>query len=91
MHSKTVVLVLFVICVALWLFAAEIYFFMFSCFALFIVLMVCVVGPVKQCVHLVGDGEAGFLVSQWFEACHYENTPIQIYRKFHHQKLKFFG
>ena len=22
--------------------------------------------------------------------CHYENTPIQIYRKFHLQKLKFF-
>ena len=21
---------------------------------------------------------------------HYENTPIQIYRKFHHQKLKIF-
>ena len=21
---------------------------------------------------------------------HYENTPIQIYRKFHHQKPKFF-
>ena len=22
--------------------------------------------------------------------CHYENTPIQIYRKFHLQKLKIF-
>ena len=24
-------------------------------------------------------------------ACHYGNTPIQIYRKFHLQKLKIFG
>ena len=24
-------------------------------------------------------------------ALHYENTPIQIYRKFHLQKLKIFG
>ena len=22
---------------------------------------------------------------------HYENTPIQMYRKFHHQKLKIFN
>ena len=22
---------------------------------------------------------------------HYENTPIQIYLKFHHQKMKIFG
>ena len=24
------------------------------------------------------------------DTCHYENTPIQIYRKFHLQKLNFF-
>ena len=31
--------------------------------------------------------------SSWFSFCfdrHYENTPIQIYWKFHHQKLKIF-
>ena len=22
----------------------------------------------------------------WFGTCHYENTPIQIYRQFYHQK-----
>ena len=27
---------------------------------------------------------------QKFMHTHYENTPIQIYWKFHHQKLKFF-
>ena len=32
------------------------------------------------------------IFSQWnqvSEHCHYENMPIQIYRKFHLQKLKF--
>ena len=27
-----------------------------------------------------------FYLSYSIVACHYENTPIQIYRKFHHQK-----
>ena len=28
------------------------------------------------------------LILQWVYSLHYENTPIQIYRKFHLQKLK---
>ena len=28
--------------------------------------------------------------AQFHCAFHYENTPIQIYRKFHHQKMKIF-
>ena len=30
------------------------------------------------------------LYQQVQHASHYENTPIQIYRKFHHRKLKVF-
>ena len=42
----------------------------FSCFILFVVLMLCLVDSVWHCNHLVGEEGAG---------CHYENTPIQIY------------
>ena len=36
------------------------------------------------------DEAACYLGMKWYLTFHYENTPIQIYRKFHLQKLKFF-
>ena len=46
----------------------------------------------------IAPDKAPFLTSEYPYTCssflqenHYENTPIQIYRKVHHQKLKIFG
>ena len=50
-RSKTVVLVLSVLCVALWRLAAG----LFTCFVLFIVLPLRLAGPVLHCDHLVGE------------------------------------
>ena len=38
-----------------------------------------------NCVHTLGEA-----IDIALEALHYENTPIQIYRKFYHQKVKIF-
>ena len=49
------------------------------------VLLLYLVEPVGHCDQLIGEEEAGVLFS-----LHYENTPTQIYRKFHLQKPKYF-
>ena len=62
--------------------------FNFLCFYLFIVLLLCLLDPDRNCDHLFLKEGAGYFGFR--HASHYENTPIQIYRKFHLQKLKIF-
>ena len=41
--------------------------------------------------HMKGQSLLSGRNKKTFKLSHYENTPIQIYRKFHHQKLKKIG
>ena len=54
---KAVVLMLLVLCEALWLFTAG----LFSCFVPFVVLLLCFVDPVSHCDHLVWKKGVVFL------------------------------
>ena len=36
------------------------------------------------------SGSALFIIQYMYQQLHYENTPIQIYGKFYHQKMKNF-
>ena len=46
--------------------------------------------PRSDCASAQSDQGLLCSLSESLDAKHYENTPIQIYRKFHPQKLKIF-
>ena len=49
----------------MWLLAAE----LFSCYVLFVVLLLCLLNPVLHCNHIVGEGRASYFAFLWFLIC----------------------